>query len=186
MSESFPRSTHVVASFVPPSDKSCSPCTRLAQSVSVVCVHHNLQPPCFSNTWCIQRASIRSKQPKPGICGFKPACLGKWCDMVGPHHPRAHLNCNLPFDLSKASWNSGFAPGFIGFAPRFAPCLDSEFEGSLAKFTGLPPTGADLFIILKKGPPTGGNVLQHAWQQAQRSPDQNFSQVYVPAPRPVS
>ena len=49
----------------------------------------------------------------------------------------------------------GFAPGFIRFAPGFAPCWAPEFEGILAKFAGLPPSGADLFIILKKEPRPG-------------------------------
>ena len=60
------------------------------------------------------------------------ACMStgtaKMCVCVSFHHvmvdpPLTFEGEICPPDLSKASWNSGFAPGFIGFAPGFAPCF---------------------------------------------------------------
>ena len=47
-------------------------------------------------------------------------------DNVGSRHPAPHLNVKFAPDLRKATWNSGFAPGFIGFAPGFAPMFWSQ------------------------------------------------------------
>ena len=46
-------------------------------------------------------------------------------------------------------------PVLLDLPPGLPPVLDPEFEGSLTKFADLPPSGADLFIILKKGPRPG-------------------------------
>ena len=39
------------------------------------------------------------------------------------------------------------------------PVLGREFNGSLAEFHDLPPSGTDLFIILKKGSPGRGKFV---------------------------
>ena len=54
----------------------------------------------------------------------------------------------------------GLPPVCFDLPLDLPPVWEREFMGSLAEFHDLPPSGTDLFIILKKGSPGRGKFVK--------------------------